>query len=389
LETDGCCFDCTNLGTFSLLCSTDVDRSRNGEFCIMHRNQEANPYDARKLHKPSLSCLPLRFSIHHTNMPYSWVGAIQRRVGIASTVLRSMKPIKLCGLVDSMKQLMQEERVRELKLGLTFRWTALWVNVVANVPSSLSSLIVFATYAIQAQINHTEPLTTAKAFSTVSLLMLVANPGAALLQAIPVMIAGMGCARRVHEFLVADSFDDGRNSSNGQNSDDEKQGAIGPDDIRHSDEFGTVKVVVSGLQLGPEDKTVNLNQDGISFEAGRGSLTTILGPVGSGKSTFLRAMLGEVKPTRGTIMISSTFVGYCSQAPWLPNLEIREAIVGANEFDQDWYSKVIHVCALEDDFNSMPQNDLTIMGSRGVVLSGGQKHRVVSTLYRNLLLDRY
>jgi ATP-binding cassette subfamily C (CFTR/MRP) protein 1 len=277
-----------------------------------------------------------------------------------------------------MRDLLQEERVRELNLGLRFRWVTLCVNVIANTPSGTSILVVFATYAIQAQVNHTEPLTTAKAFASISLLTLITGPGTALLQSVPQITAGMGCVRRVHSFLLSDSFDDGRHLITRKEFDDEKQTAESDDSRRRSDASGNIQISVSGVILGSEKEELNLENRSISFEAGRGTLTTIIGPVGSGKSTFLRAILGEVKPTRGTITISSPFVGYCSQSPWLPNVRIREAIIGANKFEEEWYRRIIHICSLKDDFESMPQKDLTIMGSRGVVLSGGQKHRVVS-----------
>jgi hypothetical protein len=62
----------------------------------------------------------------------------------------------------------------------------------------------------------------------------------------------------------------------------------------------------------------------------------------------------------------------------LQNERIGETIVGPNYFDGLWYQQIIKLCELESDFSQMPENDLTIMGSRGIVISGGQKHRIVS-----------
>lgn len=67
-----------------------------------------------------------------------WVAAIQRRVGIASTVLRSMKSIKLAGLVHSMSDLLHNERVRELNLAKSFRAITTWNNVVCKSSRFLS-----------------------------------------------------------------------------------------------------------------------------------------------------------------------------------------------------------------------------------------------------------
>lgn len=52
----------------------------------------------------------------------SWVKAVGRRIGVTSSILRSMKSVKLAGLATSMGELLQAERVHELKMALKFRW---------------------------------------------------------------------------------------------------------------------------------------------------------------------------------------------------------------------------------------------------------------------------
>lgn len=52
----------------------------------------------------------------------AWVKAVGRRVGVTSSILRSMKSVKLAGLATSMGELLQAERVHELKMALKFRW---------------------------------------------------------------------------------------------------------------------------------------------------------------------------------------------------------------------------------------------------------------------------
>jgi ATP-binding cassette, subfamily C (CFTR/MRP), member 1 len=58
-----------------------------------------------------------------------WVAAMQRRVGIASTVVRSMKSVKLAGLVGSMITLLETEKLNEIRAAKRYRWmnTALTV----------------------------------------------------------------------------------------------------------------------------------------------------------------------------------------------------------------------------------------------------------------------
>lgn len=105
-------------------------------------------------------------------------------------------------------------------------------------------------------------------------------------------------------------------------------------------------------------------------------LTMIVGPVASGKSTMLKAILGELKPTLGTVALASKEIAYCDQTPWLRNTTIRENIVGFAPFDETWYQSVVRDCSLEADFLQLPNGDQTPVGSSGITLSGGQKERV-------------
>jgi ATP-binding cassette subfamily C (CFTR/MRP) protein 1 len=317
--------------------------------------------------------------VDKSNCSHRWVKAVQRRVGIASTVIRQMKSVKLSGLVEGMAQLVQSERIRELYMAKQFRGLSVWVNTLSSAPTTFSALVTFATYSIKAQIQHTPGLTTAQAFTSFAILALLTAPASQLLGAIPMITSGMGCVRRIHAFLMSEPFDDFRDVRGGAHiyHPVEKEEKFEPleKDVERSSQGSEAPVIsVSNLILKP---TEHPEKCYITFDAGRGSLTTILGPVGCGKSTLLKTLLGELKPESGNISVSTAFVGYCSQSPWLPNERVRDAILGANDFEEDWYHEVIEVCQLQTDFTQMPKEDLTIMGSRGIVLSGGQKHRVV------------
>jgi ATP-binding cassette subfamily C (CFTR/MRP) protein 1 len=290
-----------------------------------------------------------------------------------------MKSIKLSGLVESMGELVQSERVRELYMAKQFRGLSVWVNTLSNAPTTFSALVAFATYAIKAKIEHTPGLTTAQAFTSFAIMSLLTSPASQLLGAIPMITSGMGCVRRIHAFLMSEQFEDNRDVRGGSHhyhpvEKDEKSDPLEKDLEISSQGSEAPAISVSNVILRPTEQP---EKSYISFDAGRGSLTTILGPVGCGKSTFLKVLLGELEPESGNISVSTPFIGYCSQSPWLPNERVRDAILGANEFDEDWYDNIIEVCQLKTDFTQMPKDDLTIMGSRGIVLSGGQKHRVV------------
>ena len=113
----------------------------------------------------------------------------------------------------------------------------------------------------------------------------------------------------------------------------------------------------------------------IDFTAEKGSLTVITGPVGSGKSTLLSAIAGEVPDQNGAITFKGTVV-YVPQIAWIFSGTIRENILFGEQYDEDKYNRVIEACALTQDIQKFPDCDQTIVGERGVVLSGGQRARV-------------
>jgi ABC-type bacteriocin/lantibiotic exporter with double-glycine peptidase domain len=108
-------------------------------------------------------------------------------------------------------------------------------------------------------------------------------------------------------------------------------------------------------------------------------LTVILGPVGCGKSTILKAILGEATIFNGSVWVSTKELAYCDQSPWVSNGSVRENIVSGTHFDAAWYNTVIHACALQVDLLQLSDGDATNVGSKGISLSGGQKQRLVRT----------
>lgn len=105
------------------------------------------------------------------------------------------------------------------------------------------------------------------------------------------------------------------------------------------------------------------------------SLCAVVGQVGAGKSTLLHVMLGELTVDSGHITVDGT-VSYAAQEAWLFEGSIRANIVFIEEYDERRYRQVVRVCALERDFKLLPFGDSTVVGERGISLSGGQKARV-------------
>lgn len=106
-----------------------------------------------------------------------------------------------------------------------------------------------------------------------------------------------------------------------------------------------------------------------------GKLLAVIGPVGSGKSSLFHAILKELPLKEGCVEVNGT-ISYASQEPWLFAGSIRQNILFGLPMDEERYKKVIQVCSLERDFSLLPYGDRTIVGDRGISLSGGQKARV-------------
>lgn len=115
--------------------------------------------------------------------------------------------------------------------------------------------------------------------------------------------------------------------------------------------------------------------DSFSTDIQDQTLTAVIGPVGAGKSSLLNVLLGEVGIDQGEVSVHGK-ISYAAQEPWVFEGTIRDNIVFVEDYNERRYKKVIKVCALERDLELMPRGDLTVVGERGVSLSGGQKARV-------------
>ena len=113
----------------------------------------------------------------------------------------------------------------------------------------------------------------------------------------------------------------------------------------------------------------------INFTVENGNLTVITGPVGSGKSTLLSAIAGETPDQNWAITYNGTVV-YVPQTAWIFSGTIRENVLFGEQYEEAKYNRVIEACALTQDIEKFPDCDQTIVGERGVVLSGGQRARV-------------
>ncbi|XP_070778984.1 multidrug resistance-associated protein 1 isoform X2 [Enoplosus armatus] len=115
------------------------------------------------------------------------------------------------------------------------------------------------------------------------------------------------------------------------------------------------------------------------------SLVAVVGHVGSGKSSLLSALLGEMDKLEGTVAVKGS-VAYVPQQAWIQNSTLKDNIMFGQERREAWYQRVVEACALQPDLEVLPAGDETEIGEKGVNLSGGQKQRV--SVARAVYCDR-
>ncbi|KAI9102331.1 hypothetical protein K1719_023533 [Acacia pycnantha] len=119
----------------------------------------------------------------------------------------------------------------------------------------------------------------------------------------------------------------------------------------------------------------NTTLKGINLTVTQGMRVAVCGTVGSGKSSLLSCILGEVPKISGRIRVCGT-KAFVAQSAWIQSGKIEENILFGKEMDKERYEKVLEACSLKKDLEILPFGDQTIIGERGITLSGGQKQRI-------------
>lgn len=234
------------------------------------------------------------------------------------------------------------------------------------------------------------PLSEAQTFMSLSIIILASTPLSNLVYSAPRVAGAIECFQRIQEYLSVAPRQDYRHTYCVLNDTSETPGRPngseplemqnmtiqqGRKSNRRSSNHATESIVFHQADFSWNSSTLILSNINIKFD--QGSFTMVIGPVGSGKSMLLKAILGELHCSKGYVQIQpSLTVSFCDASPWIRNKSVRETIVGPLGYDEEWYHTVIRACVLEEDINNLPRGDSTIVGSNGISISGGQRQRL-------------
>ncbi|XP_015779867.1 PREDICTED: multidrug resistance-associated protein 4-like [Acropora digitifera] len=329
-----------------------------------------------------------------------------KRITVMNELVSGIRAVKTQAWEDRYDESIKEIRRQEIS---KIRLKSVVLSTVEAFVSSSSSIAAFLTI-VSLVMSHWG-MNPADAFMLLSLMKQMKVYGSLYLgRGLPLLSEATVSFNRIEEFLILDELpvvsSDGFNVSDslleGKTtlSRNEQHSAASPpkrkDLLQSSIYRNDNRKLTNSLAEGREqmisrktndsldvcNATFKVNKEGekdilfdVCFETPRNSLTVVCGRVGSGKSTLLSAIAGEVNLTKGTVHYPGT-LAYVTQVPWLFSGTIKENILFNEPYDPKWYSTVVEACALKKDIELFPSKHDTLVGQRGIVLSGGQKARV-------------
>ncbi|KAF7719382.1 Uncharacterized protein PECH_004876 [Penicillium ucsense] len=318
-----------------------------------------------------------------------WLQAIERRISSTSQMLGSMKGVKMLGLQDLYMSIVHGLRVDELNISKRFRTLLVYNMGFAWLTRIFAPVLTFAVYIGLSG----STLDVSRVFTSLSLFALLSDPLLTLVMALMSFAGSVGSFVRIQDFLEKEDHIDHRGGAQQASSfelvhKEKVLSAYGELDLSSSS-FGSAEsltyrssslssinaaVIQNGTFSWDRDHNPILTD--ISISAPRGGLTMVVGPSGCGKSTLLKAILGEICCVAGKVELNAPSVAFCDQTPWHMNGTIKHSIVSMSDYQPDWYSIVVKACALDEDFSHFPRGDQSVIGSKGVALSGGQSQRI-------------
>jgi ABC-type multidrug transport system fused ATPase/permease subunit len=272
-----------------------------------------------------------------------------RRISLMEEIMRGIKLIKIYGWEASFSKNLSEIRSEEaVMLDRINRIKAAMLGLIFCLPP-LMCMVIFGTQEAVGQIESVVVFTSLSFFNTLRV------PFSKLPKSLRDVLDGISCLERIQNFLLEPEL----------SISDSKE------EVGTSSHKG-IMFRNASLSYGRGASIVLSN---INLNIPHGSLMMVAGPVASGKSNLLKSILGDLTVREGACFVSPS-KAYVPQTPWTALGTVRENILFGKPYDEVFYHKVLHACALETDLKIMEDGDQTWIGERGGNLSGGQKQRI-------------
>ncbi|CAL8118382.1 unnamed protein product [Orchesella dallaii] len=272
------------------------------------------------------------------------------RVKLMNEILSGIKVLKLYAWEPSFENQIMKIRKDEIEILKKAAYLNAVTSFLWTCAPFLVALFTFGTYVLIDPENN--KLDAGTAFVSLSLFNIMSMPLTFLPMIIVFIVQAGVSIKRLNKYMNAEEID--------------------PDAVTHDDHEPDPIVIDHGT-FSWEPDTVVLRD--INLRIKPGSLVAIVGSVGSGKSSLLAAMLGELDKVSGRVNTKGS-IAYIAQQAWIQNATLRNNILYGKPFDPAKYDRVVEACALKTDFEILPAGDKTEIGEKGINLSGGQKQRV-------------
>ncbi|KAI4558949.1 hypothetical protein MJT46_013591 [Ovis ammon polii x Ovis aries] len=319
-----------------------------------------------------------------------------QRIRMTSEVLTSIKLIKMYAWEKPFTKVIKDLRKKETKLLEKCGFIQSLTTVILFLAPSLSVVSLFLTHT-----GLRLKLTTSVAFSTVATL----SPMRLLVFFTPFAVKGLtnsvSAADRFKKFFLQESpviyvkaLEDPSKPvvleeatlSWRKTCPGIVNGALEVEKSRYTPEGMTrAQPPLGGLEPEDQGDTRGPELHKINLAVSKGTMLGVCGNTGSGKSSLLSAILGQMHLLEGSVGVHGS-LAYVPQQAWIINGSVRENILMGSQYDKAWYLQVLHCCSLHHDLEILPFGDMTEVGERGLNLSGGQKQRI--SLARAVYSDR-
>ncbi|KAG9314746.1 P-loop containing nucleoside triphosphate hydrolase protein [Chiua virens] len=299
------------------------------------------------------------------------------RVQLVSETMNILRMIKLFGWERKINDKIQDRRAEELVLIRKRSLLQLLNNLVNFVIPLVIMLITYSVYTLVARRN----LTASIVYSSMPVMDIFQIQLHIVSDSIPRFIQAKVALDRINTFLSNDDTvcELAAIDHSIPSPEDDNDATL--------DMIGISQATFSWTRSEPSTETPRAHSkhftlrvhDDLVFH--QGVLNLVIGPTGSGKTSLLMALLGEMHyhpsgPSSWCNLPRHLGVAYVPQESWILNQTIRDNILFGSDFDQRRYTEVLFQCALETDVALLEHGDRTEVGERGVTLSGGQKARI-------------